>query len=115
MRQVACVSGAQLSSYATFLLHKEQAPLAIVLTALSTVAGVVITPALALLLLGKRLPIDVACMSRSITQVVLVPVTAGAHPGTRVCLDLRAPSHSVQRGCSISSHAMGPSGNCEEG
>ena len=79
VRQVACVSGAQLSSYATFLLHKEQAPLAIVLTALSTVAGAVVTPALALLLLGKRLPIDVACMSRSITQVVLVPVAAGAH------------------------------------
>ncbi|KAK9831012.1 hypothetical protein WJX81_008474 [Elliptochloris bilobata] len=73
----ACVSGAQLSSYATYLLHKEQAPLAIVLTALSTAAGVVITPALALLLLGKRLPIDVACMSRSITQVVIVPVAAG--------------------------------------
>jgi len=72
------VSGAQLSSYATFLLHPAEAPLAIVLTALSTAAGAAVTPALALLLLGARLPVDAACMARSIVQVVLVPVAAGA-------------------------------------
>ena len=75
--QVACVSGAQLSSYATFLVHPQQAPLAIVLTALSTAAGVVVTPALALLLLGARLPIDAAGMARSIVQIVIAPVAAG--------------------------------------
>jgi len=75
---VACVSGAQLSSYATFLLHPAEAPLAIVLTALSTAAGAAVTPALALLLLGARLPVDAACMARSIVQVVLIPVAAGA-------------------------------------
>lgn len=75
--QVSCVSGAQLSNYATFLLHPEQAPLSIVLTALSTAAGVFMTPALALLLLGARIPVDAQGMALSITQIVLVPVLAG--------------------------------------
>ena len=75
--QVGCVSGAQLSNYATFLAHPEQAPLSIVLTALSTAAGVVITPLLALALLGTRIPVDAAGMALSIAQIVLVPVAAG--------------------------------------
>ena len=50
---MSCVSGAQLSNYATFLVHPEQAPLSIVLTALSTLFGAVVTPALVLLLLGR--------------------------------------------------------------
>ncbi|KAK9797443.1 hypothetical protein WJX73_005772 [Symbiochloris irregularis] len=74
---VGCVSGAQLSNYATFLAHPEQAPLSIVLTALSTACGVVLTPLLALLLLGTRIPIDAVGMATSIAQIVLVPVTAG--------------------------------------
>ena len=37
--QVGCVSGAQLSNYATFLAHAEQTPLSIMLTAFSTAAG----------------------------------------------------------------------------
>ncbi len=78
--QVSCVSGAQLSNYATFLAHPEQAPLSIVLTALSTACGVVMTPALVLLLLGARLPVDAAGMARSIVQIVLVPVAAGGVP-----------------------------------
>ena len=71
------MSGAQLSNYATFLAHPEQAPLSIVLTALSTAAGVVLTPVLALVLLGARIPVDAAGMARSITQIVVVPVLAG--------------------------------------
>ncbi|CAL5219530.1 g1380 [Coccomyxa viridis] len=74
---VSCVSGAQLSNYATFLVHPEQAPLSIVLTALSTAAGVFMTPVLALLLLGARIPVDARGMALSITQIVLVPVLAG--------------------------------------
>ena len=76
------MSGAQLSNYATFLSHPEQAPLSIVLTALSTAAGVVLTPVLALVLLGARIPVDAAGMAVSITQIVVAPVLAGryAHP-----------------------------------
>lgn len=71
------MSGAQLSSYATFLAHPEQAPLAIVLTAMSTAAGVVVTPTLVQLLLGTRVPVDAVAMSKSIFQIVILPVAAG--------------------------------------
>jgi predicted Na+-dependent transporter len=54
---MACVSGAQLSNYATYLVHPEHAPLSIVLTALSTLCGAVFTPALILFLLGKCAPV----------------------------------------------------------
>jgi predicted Na+-dependent transporter len=74
---VGCVSGAQLATYATFLLHPEQAPLSIVLTALSTAAAIAMTPLLSLLLLGTRVPVDVAGMAASIVQIVIVPVAAG--------------------------------------
>lgn len=75
--QVSCVSGAQLSNYATFLVHPEQAALSIVLTALSTAAGVVLTPLLVLLLLGQHIPVDVQGMAVSIMQIVIAPVGLG--------------------------------------
>lgn len=78
------MSGAQLSNYATFLVHPEQAALSIVLTALSTAAGVMLTPSLALLLLGARLPIDALGMAKSILQIVLLPVAAGTTFGRNV-------------------------------
>ncbi|XP_057449891.1 probable sodium/metabolite cotransporter BASS5, chloroplastic [Lotus japonicus] len=74
---LSCVSGAQLSSYATFLSDPEMAPLSIVMTSLSTVSAVFVTPLLLLLIIGKRLPIDVKGMVFSITQIVLVPITGG--------------------------------------
>lgn len=77
LMQVSCVSGAQLASYATFLSHPEQAPLSIVLTALSTAVGVFMTPLLALVLLGARLPVNAPQMAVSIFQIVVAPVAAG--------------------------------------
>ncbi|KHN42731.1 probable sodium/metabolite cotransporter BASS5, chloroplastic [Glycine soja] len=74
---VACVSGAQLSSYATFLTDPQMAPLSIVMTSLSTASAVFVTPLLLLLLIGKKLPIDVRGMVYSITQIVVVPIAAG--------------------------------------
>eukprot|EP00850_Spirogloea_muscicola_P020157 SM000208S06327 [mRNA] locus=s208:215485:218288:+ [translate_table: standard] len=73
----ACVSGAQLSNYATFLVERSMAPLSIVMTALSTLSAVLVTPALTLALLGKRLPVDFKGMMLNILQIVLVPITAG--------------------------------------
>ena len=87
--QVSCVSGAQLSNYATFLIHPDKAALSIVLTALSTAAGVVVTPLLVLLLLGQRIPVDVKGMAVSIMQIVILPVGIGeANAGhrMRVCI-----------------------------
>jgi len=51
--------------------------LSIVLTALSTAAGVVVTPLLVLLLLGQRIPVDVQGMAASIMQIVILPVGIG--------------------------------------
>ena len=85
--QVSCVSGAQLSNYATFLVHPEQAALSIVLTALSTAAGVLATPLLVLLLLGQRIPVDVPGMAASIVQIVLLPVGLGKRSG--LCMNTK--------------------------
>ncbi|EOA15531.1 hypothetical protein CARUB_v10004948mg [Capsella rubella] len=74
---VSCVSGAQLSNYATFLTDPALAPLSIVMTSLSTATAVLITPMLSLLLIGKKLPVDVKGMISSILQVVVAPIAAG--------------------------------------
>ncbi|KAK7307815.1 hypothetical protein VNO77_41212 [Canavalia gladiata] len=74
---LACVSGAQLSSYATYLSDPKMAPLSIVMTSLSTVSAVFVTPLLLLFIVGKKLPIDVKGMVFSITQIVVVPITFG--------------------------------------
>ncbi|KAF3777684.1 putative sodium/metabolite cotransporter [Nymphaea thermarum] len=74
---VSCVSGAQLSNYATFLTDPSMAPLSIVMTSISTATAVLITPILSLLLIGKRLPVDVKGMMSSIIQIVVAPIAAG--------------------------------------
>ncbi|KAI3422774.1 uncharacterized protein J3R85_011870 [Psidium guajava] len=74
---VSCVSGAQLSNYATFLTDPSMAPLSIVMTSLSTATAVFVTPLLSLLLIGTRLPVDVKGMVSSILQIVVAPITAG--------------------------------------
>lgn len=73
----SCVSGAQLSNYATFLTDPLMAPLSIVMTSLSTATAVFVTPLLSLLLIGKKLPVDVKGMVSNILQIVVVPVAAG--------------------------------------
>ncbi|KAK7395484.1 hypothetical protein VNO78_16043 [Psophocarpus tetragonolobus] len=72
----ACVSGAQLSSYANFL-SKGDVALGILLTSYTTVASVIVTPLLTGLLIGSVVPVDAVAMAKSILQVVLVPVTLG--------------------------------------
>ncbi|WCJ26077.1 Sodium Bile acid symporter family [Euphorbia peplus] len=74
---VSCVSGAQLSNYATFLTDPPMAPLSIVMTSLSTATAIFVTPLLSLLLIGKRLPVDVKGMVSSILQIVVTPIAAG--------------------------------------
>ncbi|GFZ01230.1 sodium Bile acid symporter family [Actinidia rufa] len=73
----SCVSGAQLSNYATFLTDPQMAPLSIVMTSFSTATAVFVTPILSLLLIGKRLPVDVKGMVSSILQIVIAPIAAG--------------------------------------
>ncbi|KAL9457124.1 hypothetical protein AB3S75_006209 [Citrus x aurantiifolia] len=72
----ACVSGAQLSSYASFL-SKGDVAVSILLSSSTTIASVLITPLLTGLLIGSVIPVDAVAMSKSILQVVLVPVALG--------------------------------------
>lgn len=72
----ACVAGAQLSSYASFL-SKGDVALSILLTSSTTIASVLVTPLLTGLLIGSVVPVDAVAMSKSILQVVLVPVALG--------------------------------------
>ncbi|KAF5741316.1 sodium/metabolite cotransporter BASS3 chloroplastic [Tripterygium wilfordii] len=72
----SCVAGAQLSSYASFL-SKGDVALSILLTSSTTIASVLVTPILSGLLIGSVVPVDAIAMSKSILQVVLVPVTLG--------------------------------------
>jgi predicted Na+-dependent transporter len=51
---VSCVSGAQLSNYATFLTDPHMAPLSIVMTSLSTATAVFVTPTLSYFLIGQK-------------------------------------------------------------
>ncbi|RVW73437.1 putative sodium/metabolite cotransporter BASS3, chloroplastic [Vitis vinifera] len=67
---------AQLSSYASFL-SKGDVALSILLTSSTTIASVLVTPLLTGLLIGSVVPVDAVAMSKSILQVVLVPVTLG--------------------------------------
>ncbi|KAH0449046.1 hypothetical protein IEQ34_022846 [Dendrobium chrysotoxum] len=66
-----------LSNYATFLTDPHMAPLSIVMTSLSTATAVFVTPTLSLLLIGKKLPVDVIGMMSSIMQIVVAPIAAG--------------------------------------
>ncbi|XP_042483773.1 probable sodium/metabolite cotransporter BASS3, chloroplastic [Macadamia integrifolia] len=73
---MACVAGAQLSSYASFS-SKGDVALSILLTSSATISSVVFTPLLTGLFIGSIVPVDAAAMSKSILQVVLLPVTLG--------------------------------------
>lgn len=65
-----CVSGAQLSSYASFL-SKGDVALSILLTSCSTISSVVVTPVLTGLLIGSVVPVDGVAMAKSILQVMI--------------------------------------------
>ncbi|XP_039133894.1 probable sodium/metabolite cotransporter BASS3, chloroplastic isoform X1 [Dioscorea cayenensis subsp. rotundata] len=71
-----CVSGAQLSSYASFL-SKGDVALSILLTSSTTISSVLMTPLLTGLLIGSVVPVDGVAMSKSILQVVLLPIAIG--------------------------------------
>ncbi|KAH7297770.1 hypothetical protein KP509_25G011800 [Ceratopteris richardii] len=72
----ASVAGAQLASYASYLSGGDIA-LSIILTSLSTVSSVVITPLLTWLLIGSVVPVNGIAIAKSILQIVLCPVMFG--------------------------------------
>ncbi|XP_023549213.1 probable sodium/metabolite cotransporter BASS3, chloroplastic [Cucurbita pepo subsp. pepo] len=72
----ACVGGAQLSSYASFL-SKGDIALSVLLTSFTTISSVLLTPLLTGILIGSVVPVDAVAMAKSILQVVLVPISLG--------------------------------------
>ena len=74
---VACVSSAQLATYATFLSAPAASALSITLTAVTTAAGAILTPFLTTCLLGTRAPINPTAVATSIAQIVVAPVGLG--------------------------------------
>ncbi|CAI9291249.1 unnamed protein product [Lactuca saligna] len=72
-----CVSGAQLSKYATFLMDPTMAPLSIVVTSLSTAISVSVTPLLSVLLIGEKSPVDLKQMASNILKIVISPLAVG--------------------------------------
>lgn len=71
----ACPGGTA-SNVVTFLAKGDVA-LSVTMTACSTLAAIVLTPALIQLLGGQYLPVDAWALFLSVVQIVLVPVCAG--------------------------------------
>jgi BASS family bile acid:Na+ symporter len=73
---VGCCPGGTASNVITYL-GKGDVALSISLTALSTLAAVVLTPLLATWYIGERAPVPTLGLLTSVVEVVLVPVTLG--------------------------------------
>lgn len=70
---VACCPGGTASNVITFLA-KADVPLSVTMTAVSTIAAAVLTPALSAWLIGARVPVDAAAMTRDTALVILLPI-----------------------------------------
>jgi BASS family bile acid:Na+ symporter len=73
---VGSCPGGTASNVITYLARGDVA-LSITLTAVSTVAAVVLTPALTWVYVGQTVPVPVGSMLVTIAEVVLLPVAAG--------------------------------------
>ncbi len=73
---VACCPGGTASNIVTFLARADLA-LSVIMTAVSTLAAVIMTPFLTQWLAGSRVPVDALGLLWSTMQVVVVPVIAG--------------------------------------
>lgn len=70
---VACCPGGTASNVITFLA-KADVPLSVTMTAVSTIAAAVLTPALSAWLIGARIPVDALAMTRDTAMVILLPI-----------------------------------------
>lgn len=73
---IGCVNGAQASNLCTFIARGNVA-LSVLMTTLSTLAGIVMTPLLCKILLGAIVPVNAVGIAISCLQMVLVPILAG--------------------------------------
>jgi BASS family bile acid:Na+ symporter len=70
---VACCPGGTASNVITFLARAD-VPLSVTMTAVSTIAAAVLTPALSAWLIGARVPVDAIAMTRDTALVILLPI-----------------------------------------
>ena len=73
---VGCVNGGQASNLCTYIARGDVA-LSVLMTTVTTIAGIFTTPLLCKLLLGAVVPVDAVGIALSCLQVVLVPIALG--------------------------------------
>nr|CAB3473725.1 unnamed protein product [Digitaria exilis] len=73
---VSCCPGGQASNVATYI-SKGNVALSVLMTTVSTIGAIVMTPLLTKLLAGQLVPVDAVGLALSTFQVVLVPTVVG--------------------------------------
>jgi len=73
---VSCINGAQASNLCTYIGQGDLA-LSVLMTTMTTVGAIVMTPLAAKVLLGAVVPVNTAAVSMSTVQVVLGPILLG--------------------------------------
>ena len=73
---VGCVNGGQASNLCTYIAKGDVA-LSVLMTTVTTIAGIVTTPLLCKLILGAVVPVDALGIAKSCMQVVLAPIALG--------------------------------------
>ncbi len=73
---VGCVNGGQASNLCTYIAKGDVA-LSVLMTTVTTIAGIFATPLLCKLLLGAVVPVDAVGIATSCLQVVLAPIIVG--------------------------------------
>jgi bile acid:Na+ symporter, BASS family len=73
---VACINGAQASNLCTYIGQGDLA-LSVLMTTMTTIGAIVMTPLMGKLLLGTVVPVNAAAIAMSTVQVVLAPILVG--------------------------------------
>lgn len=73
---IGCVNGAQASNLCSYIAKADVA-LSVLMTTVSTVAGIFMTPLLCKVMLGTVVPVDAVGIAMSCLQVVLLPIVLG--------------------------------------
>jgi BASS family bile acid:Na+ symporter len=73
---VGCINGGQASNLCTYIAKGDVA-LSVLMTTVTTIAGIFMTPLLCKMLLGAVVPVDAAGIALSCIQVVLAPIVLG--------------------------------------
>eukprot|EP00903_Cladosiphon_okamuranus_P015151 g14009.t1 len=73
---VGCINGGQASNLCTFIANGNVA-LSVMMTTITTLGAIVMTPLLCKLLLGTVVPVDAVGIAVSTIQVVLAPIVVG--------------------------------------